>query len=78
MDKKDPSGADAMDKALHEKDYHQIDWNSLSQDAEGAHKNAEQLKQEVIKNCIRKRKSDNINAWYLWKRGNCKSVARNN
>ncbi|NOW07292.1 polysaccharide deacetylase [Clostridium beijerinckii] len=48
-DKKDPSGADAMDKALHEKDYHQIDWNSLSQDAEGAHKNAEQLKQEVIK-----------------------------
>lgn len=48
-DKKDPSGADAMDKALHEKDYHQIDWNSLSKDAEGAHKNADQLKQEVIK-----------------------------
>ncbi|WP_242841865.1 polysaccharide deacetylase family protein [Clostridium beijerinckii] len=48
-DKKDPAGANAMDEALHEKDYHQIDWNSLSQDAEGAHKNAEQLKQEVIK-----------------------------
>jgi len=48
-DKKDASGANAMDEALHEKDYHQIDWNSLSQDAEGAHKNAEQLKQEVIK-----------------------------
>ena len=48
-DKKDPVGADAMDKALHEKDYHQVDWNSLSQDAEGSHKNAEQLKQEIIK-----------------------------
>ena len=46
---KDSVGMDAMDKALHEKDYHQIDWNSLSQDAEGAPKNAEQLKQEVIK-----------------------------
>jgi peptidoglycan/xylan/chitin deacetylase (PgdA/CDA1 family) len=46
---KDVKDMDAMDKVLHEKDYHQIDWNSLSQDAEGAHKNAEQLKQEVIK-----------------------------
>ncbi|AJG98722.1 xylanase deacetylase [Clostridium beijerinckii] len=46
---KDSVGMDTMDKALHEKDYHQIDWNSLSQDAEGAPKNAEQLKQEVIK-----------------------------
>lgn len=47
--KKDPTGADAMDKSLHEKDWHQIDWNSLSGDAEGAPKNAEQLKDEVIK-----------------------------
>lgn len=46
---KDSVGMDTMDKALHEKDYHQIDWNSLSQDAEGVPKNAEQLKQEVIK-----------------------------
>ncbi|NMF06427.1 polysaccharide deacetylase family protein [Clostridium beijerinckii] len=46
---KDSVGMDTMDKALHEKNYHQIDWNSLSQDAEGAPKNAEQLKHEVIK-----------------------------
>ena len=43
-DKKDPSGAEAIDKALQDKDLHQIDWNSLSGDAEGAHKKAEQLK----------------------------------
>lgn len=47
--KKDPKGMEAMDKALKEKDYHQIDWNALSKDAEGEPKNAEQLKQEVIK-----------------------------
>ena len=47
--KKDPKGMNAMDKALHDKDYHQIDWNALSSDAEGAPKNAEQLKQNVIK-----------------------------
>lgn len=46
--KKDPKGMEAMDKALVDKDYHQVDWNSLSKDAEGAHKNAAQLKQEVI------------------------------
>jgi len=46
---KDPKGMDAMDNALKEKDYHQVDWNALSKDAEGAPKNAEQLKQEVIK-----------------------------
>ncbi|WP_297422624.1 polysaccharide deacetylase family protein [Clostridium sp.] len=48
-DKKDPKGAEAMDKALHDKDYHQVDWNSLSGDAEGGPKNAAQLTQEVIK-----------------------------
>lgn len=47
--KKDPTGADAMDKSLHGKDWHQIDWNALSADAEGSPKNAEQLKDEVIK-----------------------------
>ena len=45
---KDPKGMDAMDNALKEKDYHQVDWNALSKDAEGAPKNAAQLKQEVI------------------------------
>jgi len=47
--KKDPKGIDAIDTALHDKDYHQVDWNALSSDAEGAPKNAEQLKQDVIK-----------------------------
>jgi len=45
---KDPKGMEAMDKALKDKDYHQVDWNALSKDAEGAPKNAAQLKQEVI------------------------------
>ena len=56
-DKTDPSGAEAMDKALHDKDYHQIDWNALSGDAEGAPKNAEQLKQEVIKTVTGRQKA---------------------
>ena len=42
-------GMDAMDAVLKEKDYHQVDWNALSKDAEGKPKNAEQLKQELIK-----------------------------
>ena len=56
-DKKDPSGAVAMDKVLNDKDYHQIDWNALSGDAEGAPKKAEQLKQEVIKTVAGRQKS---------------------
>ncbi|EKQ57229.1 MULTISPECIES: polysaccharide deacetylase family protein [unclassified Clostridium] len=56
-DKNDPKGAEAMDKALHDKDYHQIDWNALSGDAEGAPKNAEQLKQEVIKTVAGRQKA---------------------
>lgn len=47
--KKDPQGADSVDKTLHEKDYHQIDWNALSGDAEGGHKNADELTYETIK-----------------------------
>lgn len=47
-EKKDAKGMEDMDKALADKDYHQVDWNSLSKDAEGPHKNAVQLKQEVI------------------------------
>ncbi len=55
--KKDPTGVDGMDKALHDKDYHQVDWNALSGDAEGAPKNAEQLKQEVIKTVAGRQKA---------------------
>lgn len=36
-----------VDKIMKEKDYHYIDWNALSKDAEGPRKNAEQLIQEV-------------------------------
>lgn len=45
----DASGMEDMDNAMKEKDYHQVDWNALSKDAEGSPKNAEQLKQELIK-----------------------------
>lgn len=54
--KKDAKGMEAMDKALVDKDYHQVDWNSLSKDAEGARKNAAQLKQEVINTMGNKQK----------------------
>lgn len=54
--KKDVKGMEAMDKALADKDYHQVDWNSLSKDSEGAHKNAAQLKQEVINTMGNKQK----------------------
>jgi peptidoglycan/xylan/chitin deacetylase (PgdA/CDA1 family) len=47
--KKDPKGAELVDKILHEKGLHQIDWNALSGDAEGGHKNADELVQEAIK-----------------------------
>lgn len=53
-DKKDPKGAEAIDKAIHDKDWHQIDWNALSKDAEGAPKDAQKLTQEVI-NTVGKR-----------------------
>jgi peptidoglycan/xylan/chitin deacetylase (PgdA/CDA1 family) len=54
--KKDGKGMEAMDKALADKDYHQVDWNSLSKDAEGPHKNAAQLKQEVVNTMGNKQK----------------------
>ena len=41
-------GMDAMDATMKEKDYHQVDWNAMTRDAEGKPKNAEQLKQELI------------------------------
>ncbi|MFW2491811.1 polysaccharide deacetylase family protein [Clostridium chromiireducens] len=52
----DSDGMSKLDKTLHDKDYHEIDWNSLSKDAEGQRKNAEQLKQEVIKSVVGKEK----------------------
>ncbi|MBD7910257.1 MULTISPECIES: polysaccharide deacetylase family protein [Clostridium] len=54
--KKDPQGAENVDKALHEKGWYQIDWNSLSGDAESGHKNAAQLTQEAIKTIGKKEK----------------------
>lgn len=46
----DPDGMEVLDKALQDKDYHQIDWNVLPKDAEGARKNAEQLISEFMRN----------------------------
>ncbi|MDY8023310.1 polysaccharide deacetylase family protein [Paenibacillus polymyxa] len=46
----DSDGMEVLDKALHDKDYHQVDWNVLPKDAEGAPKNAEQLTREFIRN----------------------------
>ncbi|WP_068501200.1 polysaccharide deacetylase family protein [Paenibacillus kribbensis] len=44
--RKDPNGMVVLDKALQDKDYHQVDWNVLPKDAEGATKNAEELIRE--------------------------------
>lgn len=43
------NGINDMDAVMKGKDYHQVDWNALSKDAEGKPKDAEQLKQELIK-----------------------------
>ena len=50
-------GMDVMDATMKEKDYHQVDWNALSKDAEGAPKKAEQLKQELIKTVTGRQKA---------------------
>jgi len=50
-------GMGDMDIAMKEKDYHQVDWNALSKDAEGKPKNAEQLKQELIKTVTGRQKA---------------------
>ena len=42
---------------MKEKDYHYIDWNALSKDAEGPRKNAEQLTEEVKKTVGNKTKA---------------------
>lgn len=38
--RRDPQGMAALDKVLLQKDYHQVDWNVLNKDAEGAPKKA--------------------------------------
>ena len=40
-------GMNDMDAAMKEKDYHQVDWNALSKDAEGAPKKADELFEQV-------------------------------
>ncbi|SEJ88601.1 polysaccharide deacetylase family protein [Paenibacillus polymyxa] len=47
--RKDPKGMEELDKFLHDKDYHQIDWNVLPKDAEGTSKNAVELIHEFMK-----------------------------
>ena len=47
--KNDPDNAKAVIDKMHEKDWHQIEWNCLSGDAEGnSAKTAEQLYQETV------------------------------
>ncbi|BCZ44362.1 xylanase deacetylase [Clostridium gelidum] len=50
-------GMDSMDALMKEKDYHQVDWNAMTRDAEGKPKNAEQLKQELIKTIVGRQKA---------------------
>lgn len=50
-------GIAAIDAVMKEKDYHQVDWNALPKDAEGKPKNAEQLKQELIKTITGRQKA---------------------
>ena len=37
------NGMQPLDEILASKDYHQVDWNALSKDAEGKQKNADEL-----------------------------------
>ncbi|WP_025683843.1 polysaccharide deacetylase family protein [Paenibacillus maysiensis] len=47
--KNDPKGMAALDAALLKKDYHQVDWNVLTKDAEGPSKKANGLINQFIK-----------------------------
>ncbi|MGW8958887.1 polysaccharide deacetylase family protein [Paenibacillus sp. NPDC055715] len=47
--KRDPKGMAALDAALLKKDYHQVDWNVLTKDAEGASKKANGLINQFMK-----------------------------
>ncbi|MBP1173697.1 polysaccharide deacetylase family protein [Paenibacillus sp. OT2-17] len=46
---RDPQGMAALDKVLHQKDYHQVDWNVLTKDAEGKSKKAPALINQFIR-----------------------------
>ncbi|MBQ3422088.1 MAG: polysaccharide deacetylase [Clostridium sp.] len=48
-EKNDYANAQEVNKEMHANDWHQIDWNALSGDAEGGSKNAEQLYEEAVK-----------------------------
>ena len=43
-----------LDEILASKDYHQVDWNALSKDAEGKAKNADELF-EIVKSTVQNR-----------------------
>lgn len=47
--RRDPQGMAALDEALAQKDYHQVDWNVLNKDAEGAPKKAAGLINQFMK-----------------------------
>lgn len=47
--RRDPQGMAALDKVLLQKDYHQVDWNVLTKDAEGKSKKAPALINQFIR-----------------------------
>ncbi|WP_058831003.1 polysaccharide deacetylase family protein [Paenibacillus polymyxa] len=47
--RRDPQGMAALDKVLRQKDYHQVDWNVLTKDAEGRSKKAPALINQFIR-----------------------------
>ena len=48
------NGMQPLDEILASKDYHQVDWNALSKDAEGKAKNADELF-EIVKSTVQNR-----------------------
>lgn len=46
---KDPAGMERLEEAMQRKGYHQVDWNALTRDAEGAPKQADELVEELKK-----------------------------
>lgn len=54
---KDPSGISVLDSMLQADGYHQVDWNTLPRDAEGAPKKAEALVEEFKKSVAGREKA---------------------
>lgn len=50
-------GMDKMDDVMIQMDYHQVDWNSMTGDAEGRPKCAEQLKAELVRTIYGRQKA---------------------